>query len=482
MLHAAERQARIGRHHGVDEDHAGLDLRRRSARARAASVVHALAPRPKGESLATPDRLVDVAHAEQDGHRAEQLLVVGGRVGRDVGEHGRRVKNPGPVEPLAAGEQPRAGGDRAARTCSSIVSTWFSLASGPMSVAGVHRVADLERLDAFDEAALELVGDRLVHDEALGRDARLAVVDRARLDRGPHRGVEVGARHHDERVAAAELEHVFLITLPAALATALAGAGAAGERHGGDPRVVDDALHLVGPDQQRLEAALGEAGAAEEVLDGQRALRHVRGVLEQPDVAGHQRRRGEAEHLPEREVPRHDREHRAERLVGDEAPRGAGLDGLVGEEPLGVLGVVAAAQRALRRLLDGGLERLAHLGHHQAAERVLLGLEDLGGLEHHPPAVGVSSVQGFDGKTTGSLSLTGKAIFRRPALPLHNNIYHVPFGDADAIEQQLCIAREVGNDIAAVVMEPIQGEAGAIVPPDDSGHVCVSCVMNMRSC
>jgi putrescine aminotransferase len=35
------------------------------------------------------------------------------------------------------------------------------------------------------------------------------------------------------------------------------------------------------------------------------------------------------------------------------------------------------------------------------------------------------------------------------------------------VEQQLRIAREVGNDIAAVVMEPVQGEAGAIVPPND---------------
>ena len=79
----------------------------------------------------------------------------------------------------------------------------------------------------------------------------------------------------------------------------------------------------------------------------------------------------------------------------------------------------------------------------------------------------IASVRGFHGKTTGSLALTGKAMFRRPAMPLHTNIYHVPFGDADAVEQQLSIAREVGNDIAAVVMEPIQGEAGAIVPPDD---------------
>src|SRR3989442_10671255 len=79
----------------------------------------------------------------------------------------------------------------------------------------------------------------------------------------------------------------------------------------------------------------------------------------------------------------------------------------------------------------------------------------------------IAAVRGFHGKTTGSLSLTGKACFRRPALPLYNNVFHVPYGDADAVEQQFRIAREVGNDIAAVVMEPVQGEAGAIVPPDD---------------
>jgi putrescine aminotransferase len=79
----------------------------------------------------------------------------------------------------------------------------------------------------------------------------------------------------------------------------------------------------------------------------------------------------------------------------------------------------------------------------------------------------IAAVRGFHGKTAGSLSLMGKAKFRKPALPLLPNVYHVPFGDADAVEQQLHIAREVGNEIAAVVMEPVQGEAGAIVPPDE---------------
>jgi putrescine aminotransferase len=79
----------------------------------------------------------------------------------------------------------------------------------------------------------------------------------------------------------------------------------------------------------------------------------------------------------------------------------------------------------------------------------------------------ITSVRAFHGKSLGSLSLMGKSDFRRPALPLYPDVYWVPFGDAGAVERQLEIAETVGLDIAAVIMEPIQGEAGAIVPPED---------------
>lgn len=46
-------------------------------------------------------------------------------------------------------------------------------------------------------------------------------------------------------------------------------------------------------------------------------------------------------------------------------------------------------------------------------------------------------------------------------------VYHVPFGDADAVEQQLEICHKVGIGVAGVVLEPIQGEAGGISPPED---------------
>jgi putrescine aminotransferase len=79
----------------------------------------------------------------------------------------------------------------------------------------------------------------------------------------------------------------------------------------------------------------------------------------------------------------------------------------------------------------------------------------------------ISTLRGFHGKSYGSLSLMGKAEFRIAFEPLLQDVYFVEFGDADEVEWQLKKARDVGLEIAAVVAEPVQGEAGAIVPPDD---------------
>ncbi|MBI4864046.1 MAG: aminotransferase class III-fold pyridoxal phosphate-dependent enzyme [Candidatus Riflebacteria bacterium] len=79
----------------------------------------------------------------------------------------------------------------------------------------------------------------------------------------------------------------------------------------------------------------------------------------------------------------------------------------------------------------------------------------------------VTCLRGFHGKSYGSLSLMGKAEYRVAFEPLLQDVYFVPFGDADAVEAELEKALAVGMDIAGVVAEPVQGEAGAIVPPDD---------------
>ena len=79
----------------------------------------------------------------------------------------------------------------------------------------------------------------------------------------------------------------------------------------------------------------------------------------------------------------------------------------------------------------------------------------------------VAAVAGFHGKTFAALSATAKAKFRQPFLPILPDCYHVPYGDADYMESALHSADEVGNDIAGVILEPIQGEGGINVPPDD---------------
>lgn len=67
----------------------------------------------------------------------------------------------------------------------------------------------------------------------------------------------------------------------------------------------------------------------------------------------------------------------------------------------------------------------------------------------------------FHGRTTGALALTSKAAYREPFDPLLPGVRFVPYGDADALAQALTPA------VAAVVLEPIQGEAGVVVPPPD---------------
>ena len=66
----------------------------------------------------------------------------------------------------------------------------------------------------------------------------------------------------------------------------------------------------------------------------------------------------------------------------------------------------------------------------------------------------------FHGRTMGALSLTGQPNKRAPFEPLLPGITHVPFGDLIAMEEALAL-----GDVAMVIVEAIQGEAGVILPP-----------------
>ena len=67
----------------------------------------------------------------------------------------------------------------------------------------------------------------------------------------------------------------------------------------------------------------------------------------------------------------------------------------------------------------------------------------------------------FHGKTLGALSVTGRSKYQQPFAPLIPGCQAIPYGDVIALENEL--AR---GDVAAFIVEPIQGEGGVIVPPE----------------
>lgn len=71
----------------------------------------------------------------------------------------------------------------------------------------------------------------------------------------------------------------------------------------------------------------------------------------------------------------------------------------------------------------------------------------------------VAIKEAFHGRTMGALSLTGQPSKRDPFKPLIKGITHVPYGDMGAM------LRKVNRKTAMVIVEPIMGEAGVIVPP-----------------
>ena len=96
----------------------------------------------------------------------------------------------------------------------------------------------------------------------------------------------------------------------------------------------------------------------------------------------------------------------------------------------------------------------------------------------------IAFLGGFHGRTMGSLSLTAsKAIQRRGFGPLMPGVYHAPYADCyrcpiglapetcaaeclDFIDHQLFVHLVSPDEVAAIVVEPIQGEGGYIVAPD----------------
>jgi putrescine aminotransferase len=118
---------------------------------------------------------------------------------------------------------------------------------------------------------------------------------------------------------------------------------------------------------------------------------------------------------------------------------------------------VARAAEALASVTPAGLDHVHFANSGAEAVEAALKLARAQGKRHL-----VSMDLGYHGKTLGALSVTAKDVFQAPFRPLLPDVSHVPFGDADALAAEL--SRHEGE--ACVIVEPVQGEAGVIVPPE----------------
>ena len=118
--------------------------------------------------------------------------------------------------------------------------------------------------------------------------------------------------------------------------------------------------------------------------------------------------------------------------------------------------VVDAAQ-ALVDVVPVGLRKVHFAGSGAEAVEAAIKLARAQGRTHL-----ISMELGYHGKTMGALSLTAKDVFQQPFRPLLPQVSHVPYGDAAALERELSL--HPGE--ACVIVEPVQGEAGVIVPPE----------------
>ncbi len=77
----------------------------------------------------------------------------------------------------------------------------------------------------------------------------------------------------------------------------------------------------------------------------------------------------------------------------------------------------------------------------------------------------ISTVGAFHGKSMGAISMGGKGSYRVPYTPMVQQVQHVEYGKAEDVRKAIRNLKAVGESVAAVILEPIQGEAGIIIPP-----------------
>ena len=117
---------------------------------------------------------------------------------------------------------------------------------------------------------------------------------------------------------------------------------------------------------------------------------------------------------------------------------------------------VARAARALAEVAPAGLTRVHFAGSGTEATEAAIKLARTRG--HHRL---VSTIGGYHGKTMGALTVTGRPLYQDPFRPLLPQATQIRYGDAAALAEEL----RRDPEPACVILEPVQGEGGVIIPP-----------------
>jgi acetylornithine/N-succinyldiaminopimelate aminotransferase len=123
----------------------------------------------------------------------------------------------------------------------------------------------------------------------------------------------------------------------------------------------------------------------------------------------------------------------------------------------------------LAELTRGKLSFFANSGA-EAIECALKLARKRGKTIHEDKVRVIAADGGFHGRTFGALAATGQPSKQEPFAPMLDGFTHVAFGDAGALQASM------DEDVAAVLLEPIQGEAGVVLPDDGylaaARHLC----------
>ncbi|GMA51052.1 hypothetical protein GCM10025857_24090 [Alicyclobacillus contaminans] len=114
-------------------------------------------------------------------------------------------------------------------------------------------------------------------------------------------------------------------------------------------------------------------------------------------------------------------------------------------------------------------------------ESVEAGLKLARAYQRTKPTI-LAATKAFHGKSYGSLAGTAKGVFRRPFMPLLPGVRHVPFNDVDMMYKTMQACQMVGEDVGAVLLEPIQGEGVSTFRMMITCLRSVNCVISSERC